>query len=134
MLRSLLRRKLWEYPADAPVEVLLRHRRRAYQIAYVWVASGAIMVSSVVELLLSPGGLAQTVLMTVVIAACAVNLLLTLPAIVAFAWSRDIERALTASGCEIPSVHPLEARLRREAGRMFLWLVVLVVLVRCLME
>jgi len=133
MLRSVLRRRLWEYPADTPVEVLLRHRRRAYRIAYAWIASGAILMSSLVEFLLAPEGLAQTASMTIFIVACVVNLLLMLPAVAATAWSRDIGRALAAGGGEVPSARPLEARLAREAIRFFLWLGVLVVVVRCLM-
>ncbi|MBN1492346.1 MAG: hypothetical protein JXA69_20710, partial [Phycisphaerae bacterium] len=98
MFSRLSRTVLWKYADDAPITTLRRHHRLAARICMLGFGAGAVMVSSAVDLLISPEGWRRTVTLVMLGSTTVISLLMTVPAIIAYAWANEVEKEITARG------------------------------------
>lgn len=134
MLAKLRNIVLWQYPESTSVDALVRHRRWAIRIVYGWTGAAVLMMSSMAEFLLSKPGWLATLSMIVVLASCGVALLLSVPAVLALVWAKDIDRALEARHHEVSTAEPLTRRVGVAAMKMCFWAIVVVVITNILLK
>ncbi len=119
--------ELGNYPPTTAPETLYRHHRIARTFGWLWVASGALMASGMVELMLGHEGWLRTVSLVVVIGSMLVCLVSALPGIASGLWIKSIDQALLARGLPIPGQEKeLEKAIPRYAMKMVYWFAILV--------
>lgn len=123
---------LWQYPDDTPVEKLLRHRRWAVRVLSAWATAAVLMASSMADGLLTNGEVLRTAAFVVCIGATAVSFLLTLPALGAYCWATDIDKALDAHGQQIPPTKPLDVYVGKVAMKMMFYYILVILIVNVL--
>ena len=116
------------YSERTPAEKLYRHHRLARTFGWLWLASGGVMMSTLVEFMFSKPGLMRTVSLIILLTSTAVFLVAALPGIVSYLWIQDVEHTLTQRGLQVPGEgKALEKKVPGYTMKMVFWFAVLLV-------
>jgi hypothetical protein len=93
--------RFWEYEPSTPPEVLYRHHRRALRIASIGLTFEALLLSALVDFVLSKGLLEQFLFYAVIVCTGLMGMM-SVPMLLAMMWGPVIERTLRARGLPLP--------------------------------
>jgi hypothetical protein len=120
--------EIWKYPDTTSPETLYRHHRIARTFGWLWIISGGLMTSSIVEIMVSHGWM-RVISIIVGITSAVVTLLAIVPGIASGFWISEIDRALIARGLAVPTEQEKAAfkRARKGEARIAYWFAVAVI-------
>lgn len=127
MFSRLRRIFLWKYADDVPIEKLHRHYRIATWIIRLECGTAVLMMPSLAEFIFSRDGVLRDVTMIILLASCALGMLLLFPSIFVVAWANEIENTLKEHGFPLAEEEKITLRGGIYAMKMCFWVIVIIV-------